>query len=103
MAINFVLFALDGTNGWSGLGPLWRPPRRARAAEPRFIEVWVRTPRAECEARDVKGLYARASAGGPPTLPGVSAPYEPPVAPEVVANGGLDDDAAATIEARVRV
>jgi len=65
----------------------------ARAAAPRFVEVWVRTPAAECERRDVKGLYARARAGDAPTLPGVGVAYEPPEAPDVVADGGLDEAA----------
>ncbi|MBA3538406.1 MAG: adenylyl-sulfate kinase, partial [Deltaproteobacteria bacterium] len=79
-------------------------PRRAhralaRSAAPDFLEVWVRTPREICEQRDVKGLYARAHAGDAPTLPGVGGDYEPPLAPEVVADGGLDDGA---IEALLR-
>lgn len=80
-------------------------PRRAhrdgaRAQTARFLEVYVRTPRATCEARDPKGLYARARAGDAPELPGVGAPYEPPVAPDVVADGGLDDAAVAAVAAR---
>lgn len=70
----------------------------ARAAAPRFIEVWVQTPRTDCEARDVKGLYARARAGDAPTLPGVGVPYEPPEHPEVTASGGFDDNAVERIE-----
>jgi adenylylsulfate kinase len=78
-------------------------PRRdhrsiARTGAPHYVEVWVRTALADCEARDQKGLYARARAGGAPTLPGVGAPYEPPLAPDVTADGGHDDDAVATIE-----
>jgi len=78
-------------------------PRRihreaARALAPRFVEVFVRTPLATCEARDVKGLYARARRGDAPTLPGVGEPYEPPLAPDVIAEGGHDDAAAVAIE-----
>ncbi|HWO20988.1 MAG TPA: adenylyl-sulfate kinase [Kofleriaceae bacterium] len=77
-------------------------PRRgyraaARAAAPRFVEVWVTTPLAACEARDTKGLYASARRGEAPELPGLGAAYEPPEAPEVVADGGLDDGAAQAI------
>jgi adenylylsulfate kinase len=50
----------------------------------RFVEVYVSTPLAECERRDVKGLYGRARRGGVPRLTGVDDPYEPPEAPEVV-------------------
>ena len=45
-----------------------------------FIEVHVSTPLAVCEARDVKGLYAKARAGQLAQFTGVSAPYEAPLA-----------------------
>jgi adenylyl-sulfate kinase len=48
-----------------------------------FIEVFVDAPLAVCEARDPKGLYARARAGVVTGLTGVSDPYEAPTAPEV--------------------
>jgi adenylylsulfate kinase len=73
----------------------WR--EHARAVAPQFLEVHVATPLATCEARDVKGLYARAHAGKAPRLPGVDEPYEEPGAPDVVAWGGEDDAALARI------
>jgi adenylylsulfate kinase len=59
---------------------------RARAREEigRFVEVYVRTPLAVCEERDVKGLYQKARAGIVKEMTGVSDPYEPPESPEVV-------------------
>jgi adenylylsulfate kinase-like enzyme len=75
----------------------------ARAQAPEFAEVWVRTPLAECEARDTKGLYARARRGEAPDLPGMGAAYQPPEAPDLVADGGHDDAAAAAIERRIAV
>jgi adenylyl-sulfate kinase len=54
-----------------------------------FIEVFVDTPVGVCEARDPKGLYARARAGEVHGLTGIDAPYEAPhradlvVTPEV--------------------
>ena len=48
-----------------------------------FIEVFVDTPLEVCEARDPKGLYAKARAGEIPDFSGVSAPYEPPLSPEI--------------------
>lgn len=48
-----------------------------------FVEIHVATPIEECEARDVKGLYARARAGEIPEFTGVSDPYEPPLRPEI--------------------
>jgi adenylylsulfate kinase len=83
-------------------------PRRAyrdavRAAAPRFLEVHVATPHAVCEVRDRKGLYARARAGQAPDLPGLGADYESPRRPDVVADGGHDHVAAATILALLAV
>jgi adenylylsulfate kinase len=72
----------------------------ARRLAPRFVEVWVRTPASACARQDVKGLYARAAAGQI-ALPGVAVPYEPPLAPDVTAGGGLDDAAAAAIAALI--
>lgn len=48
-----------------------------------FVEVFVDTPLAVCEQRDVKGLYARARAGEIPEFTGISAPYEAPLAAEI--------------------
>jgi len=44
----------------------------------RFILVHVSTPLAVCEARDVKGLYAKARRGEVKSFTGVSDPYETP-------------------------
>jgi sulfate adenylyltransferase len=49
-----------------------------------FIEVHVATPIEVCEARDRKGLYAKARAGLIPEFTGVSDPYEAPEQPELV-------------------
>ena len=48
-----------------------------------FVEVHVATSLEECEARDVKGLYARARSGEIPEFTGVSDPYEAPLSPEL--------------------
>lgn len=48
-----------------------------------FVEIHVATPLEECEARDVKGLYAKARAGEIPEFTGISDPYEPPLSPEL--------------------
>lgn len=74
----------------------------ARAQAPRFLEVFVETPREVCEARDAKGLYAAVRRGEAQGLPGVDAPFEPPVAPDVVASGGADEAAVQRIVALVR-
>ena len=49
-----------------------------------FIEVYVATPLAVCEARDRKGLYAKARAGLIKEFTGINDPYEVPVAPDIV-------------------
>jgi adenylylsulfate kinase len=48
-----------------------------------FIEVYAATPIETCEQRDPKGLYKKARAGQIKDFTGVSAPYEPPLNPEV--------------------
>lgn len=48
-----------------------------------FVEVFVDAPLAVAEARDPKGLYAKARAGELTGLTGVDAPYEAPAAPEL--------------------
>jgi adenylylsulfate kinase len=48
-----------------------------------FIEVFVNTPIAVCEDRDVKGLYAMARAGKIKNMTGIDAPYEAPLNPSI--------------------
>lgn len=48
-----------------------------------FYEIYVSTPLAECEKRDVKGLYAKARAGEIKNFTGISAPFEAPKAPKL--------------------
>ena len=48
-----------------------------------FIEVFVDTPLEICEARDPKGLYAKARAGKAFHVTGIDSPYEPPLDPEI--------------------
>jgi bifunctional enzyme CysN/CysC len=61
-----------------------------REARLPFAEIFVATPIEVCEARDVKGLYARARAGEMRGMTGVDDPYEPPVDPELVVEGHGD-------------
>src|SRR5204862_7238506 len=56
---------------------------RASVPADRFLEVYVNAPIEVCEARDAKGLYARARAGEIPAFTGISSPYEPPLSPEL--------------------
>jgi bifunctional enzyme CysN/CysC len=52
-----------------------------RAGE--FFEVFIDTPLATAEARDVKGLYRKARAGQLKNFTGIDSPYEVPEAPEL--------------------
>jgi bifunctional enzyme CysN/CysC len=71
------------------------------AGELDFVEVYVNTPLAECEARDPKGLYARARAGDIKGMTGIDDPYEPPRAPDVEVAGGSVEQAVAAIVAKL--
>ena len=48
-----------------------------------FIEIYCDCSLETCEARDVKGLYAKARAGLIPNYTGISSPYEEPQSPEI--------------------
>jgi len=92
--------------GLVALAPVISPYRAGRdavraahdAADLAFFEVYVATPLAVCEARDPKGLYARARAGALTGMTGVDDPYEPPESPELVLTPGrLDDQVVAVL------
>lgn len=53
-----------------------------------FHEIYVKADLEVCEARDPKGLYKKARAGAIPEFTGVSAPYEPPEAPDLILDSG---------------
>jgi bifunctional enzyme CysN/CysC len=57
---------------------------RERFEAGEFLEVFVDTPIEVCEERDVKGLYKKARAGQIANFTGISSPYEPPLAPDMV-------------------
>jgi bifunctional enzyme CysN/CysC len=56
---------------------------RRMVPEGEFIEVFVDTPLAEAEKRDVKGLYRKARAGELKNFTGIDSPYEVPENPEI--------------------
>ncbi|MEJ2299409.1 MAG: bifunctional sulfate adenylyltransferase/adenylylsulfate kinase [Woeseiaceae bacterium] len=61
-----------------------------------FLETWVSTPIEVCEARDRKGLYAKARAGQIKGFTGIDDPYEEPENAEIVIDTGeLTPDLAA--------
>ena len=56
---------------------------RGRFEPDEFREIFVDAPLATCEARDPKGLYARARRGELKNFTGVGGDYEPPERPEL--------------------
>ncbi len=74
-------------------------------AEPNgpFLLVWVSTPLDVCEARDRKGLYARARAGEVADFTGISSPYEEPADADLVLDTSITgvEQAVASIRAKL--
>ncbi|WP_019927531.1 sulfate adenylyltransferase subunit CysN [Nocardia sp. BMG111209] len=65
-----------------------RARARERLGAAAFLEVHVDAPLAVVEARDRKGLYAKARRGELINFTGIDSPYEPPEAPEVHLDSG---------------
>ncbi|MGQ3107497.1 MAG: adenylyl-sulfate kinase, partial [Niveispirillum sp.] len=59
-----------------------------------FLEIFVDTPLALCEARDTKGLYRKARSGALPNFTGIGSPYEPPTEPDLRLDTGAGDAAS---------
>ena len=63
-----------------------------------FVEIFVDTPLAEAEKRDVKGLYAKARRGELANFTGIDSPYEAPEHPDIwIDSTKLSPDAAAEL------
>jgi adenylyl-sulfate kinase len=60
-----------------------RERARTIVGRERFLEVYLDVPLEVCEARDPKGLYAKARRGEISGFTGVDAPYEIPQAPDL--------------------
>ncbi|WP_067806607.1 adenylyl-sulfate kinase [Nocardia beijingensis] len=102
------LFAEAGVVAVVSLISPYRADRdRARATHEAagipFLEVFVDTPLSVCEARDPKGMYAKARAGEIRGFTGIDDPYEAPTEAEIVLRPDHGDPAAmaATILARL--
>jgi bifunctional enzyme CysN/CysC len=69
----------------SFISPFRSERRMARGlVEPgEFFEIFVDTPLAAAEARDVKGLYRKARRGELKNFTGIDSPYEAPESPEI--------------------
>ena len=72
---------------------------RKMVDEGEFLEIFVDTPLEVCEARDPKGLYARARVGEIKNFTGIDSPYEAPETPGIV----LDTKALSADEAAGRL
>ncbi len=68
-----------------------RAKARQLVAEGDFLEIYCSADLKVCEARDTKGLYAKARAGEIKHFTGISSPYEEPEEPELRIDTGLDD------------
>ena len=68
----------------AAISPYRQARDQVRAQVDRFVEVHVAAPVATCAERDPKGLYAKALSGQIKQFTGVSDPYQPPLAPELV-------------------
>lgn len=68
------------------ISPLERDRTMARQtfADGKFLLVYVDTPLEVCEARDVKGLYAKARKGEIADFTGIGSPYEAPMSAEYI-------------------
>jgi adenylylsulfate kinase len=56
---------------------------RGLVDEGEFIEIFIDTPLAVCEARDPKKLYKKARLGEIKDFTGIDSPYEPPISPDI--------------------
>jgi bifunctional enzyme CysN/CysC len=85
----------------SFISPFRSERRMARAlfGAGEFLEVFVDTPLAEAERRDVKGLYRKARRGELKNFTGIDSPYERPENPEV----RIDTTALSADQAAARV
>ena len=84
------LFAMSGVTAVVALiSPLecFRRLARTIVGSERFYEVFVDVPLAVAEARDPKGLYAKARGGELPGFTGIDSPYEPPRNPQIRVDG----------------
>jgi bifunctional enzyme CysN/CysC len=96
-------------SGVIALAPLVSPYRADRdmvrnrhdASGVPFVEVHVATPLAECERRDPKGLYAKARRGELRGFTGIDDPWEPPVDPDLILEGGDPSEQADRVVAHL--
>jgi sulfate adenylyltransferase len=109
LRIGFVASEITKNGGvaiCAPIAPYAATRRRVRAmieAVGGFVEIHVATPLEVCEARDRKGLYAKARAGLIESFTGISDPYEAPEQPELRLDttGTSPDEAAQQVVLRL--
>ncbi len=67
----------------SFVSPYVKSREFARSQATNFVEVYMQTTVEACEQRDEKGHYAKARNGEYMNFPGVDAPYDAPVNPDI--------------------
>ncbi len=72
---------------------------RSLVGEDRFVEVFMDCPVEVCASRDKKGIYEKARKGIIKEFTGISAPYEPPEAPDLI----IHSDRETAEEAALRI
>jgi bifunctional enzyme CysN/CysC len=63
-----------------------REMARSLVGDGEFLEIYIDTPLAVAETRDVKGLYRKARRGELSNFTGIDSPYEAPESPDLVVN-----------------
>jgi adenylylsulfate kinase len=90
----------------SAISPYRSARNEVRNMIENFVEVYVNTSLSVCEARDVKGLYAKARSGVIKGFTGIDDPYEEPLNPEVVCDSEketLEESVAKVLTALVEM
>ncbi|GLQ57598.1 sulfate adenylyltransferase subunit CysN [Devosia nitrariae] len=89
----------------SFISPFRNERRMAReiAGDIDFLEVYVDTPLEVCEARDPKGLYAKARAGQIKNFTGIDSAFEAPERADIVLHGAEHDPVDLADELYVRL
>lgn len=88
--ISYLLNRNDVISVVAAIAPFEEARATNRELLGNYVEVFCDCPLETVEKRDVKGLYARARAGKIDNFTGISQPYEPPQAPDVICQTGQE-------------
>jgi sulfate adenylyltransferase len=76
--ISKTVVDLGGICICANIAPYHKDREYNRKHIPNYVQIYLNTPLAVCENRDVKGLYQKARNGVIPNFTGISDPYEEP-------------------------